>query len=304
MKKISLLQNTFFGAALLAAGCTSGVNELEIEEPGYVLSELQQKPGFQRCSTVEPTAAEKNAIEAKTAERASQNSSLTAAAAATGATINVFFHVVNKGPSVTDGNVTDKMIADQIAVLNGAYGGGGWKFVLKTTDRLTNASWFNNCQTTSVLNAMKYKLYQGSADDLNIYTCGPTNGLLGRSSFPWDFDDLNPELDGVLLLHSTLPGGSAVPYNLGDTATHEVGHWLGLYHTFQGGCAGGDSVSDTPAESSPAFGCPTGRNTCTATGNDPITNFMDYTDDACMTSFTGGQATRANNYFKTYRAGK
>jgi hypothetical protein len=75
-----------------------------------------------------------------------------------------------------------------------------------------------------------------------------------------------------------------------------------LLHTFEGGCSGsGDGVSDTAPEASNALGCPWGRDTCSGGGTDPITNFMDYSDDACMNTFSAGQIDRMDSTARTYR---
>ncbi len=298
------MKKVFVAAFVFASvGCSSMVNPVEIEQPGYQLSEIQQQPGFERCSTVEPDEATKAQIEAEIAPLLITRPGVSRQAVTSG-TINVYFHVVNNGSATSNGNIPDSWITAQMNVLNAAYAATGWQFALAGTNRTTNATWYANCYG-SAESAMKNALRQGTADDLNIYTCNPSGGILGYATFPSSYTS-SPKLDGVVVLYSSLPGGSAAPYNLGDTATHEVGHWMGLYHTFQGGCNGsGDSVSDTPAERSAAFGCPTGRNTCPSkAGNDPILNFMDYTDDSCMNQFSAGQDARMDAQFTTYRFGK
>ncbi len=134
---------------------------------------------------------------------------------------------------------------------------------------------------------------------LNFYTAEPGGGLLGWATFPFQMEG-DPDMDGVVMLHGTLPGGANAPYNLGATATHEVGHWLGLYHTFQDGCFGlGDEVDDTPAHSGPNFGKPADEdqphNLCPsepAGAECPIHNYMNYVDDDWMHEFTPGQKER------------
>lgn len=222
-----------------------------------------------------------------------------------GGVIPVYWHVIRRGTGTANGDIPASQITSQMNVLNAAYASTGWSFSLVATDRTTNTTWYTAGPGTTAQTQMKNALRQGGKGTLNIYSNSIGGGLLGYATFPASYAG-NPKDDGVVILYSSVPGGTAAPYNLGDTGTHEVGHWMGLYHTFQGGCAssttsGGDLVADTPAEKSPAYGCPTGRNTCNSAGNDPITNFMDYSDDSCMNTFTTGQDTRMDAQFTTYR---
>ena len=92
-------------------------------------------------------------------------------------------------------------------------------------------------------------------------------------------------------------------YDLGETLPHEVGHWLNLPHTFEGGCSEpNDGVADTPAQASPTSGCPIGRDSCPLPGLDPIHNYMDYSYDSCYTEFTPGQVLRMHDAWLMWRA--
>ncbi len=203
--------------------------------------------------------------------------------------------------STSNGYVTDQMVADQIQVMNDAYAGSGISFYLYHFARYQSSKYFSWDMQTRQEKAVKQYLNIDPAHVLNIYLQSPPGGILGWAYFPW----MAPEDHwghGLVIMWSTLPGGPAAPYNEGDTITHEAGHYLGLYHTFQNGCWGaGDEVDDTPAELWPAYGCPEGRDTCGSAGDDPIHNYMDYTDDYCMYEFTAGQSARMDWAVTTYR---
>jgi hypothetical protein len=261
---------------------------------------------FLKCGTKHPDEQTARLIDDANDRFKAQRKAETGSAERTGTVnVNVYFHVITNTSGA--GNVTDARIAQQIQVMNDSYSGatGGantlYRFTLVSTNRTANNTWYT-CTGGTCEQQMKTALHQGGAADLNFYTNGMGGGLLGWATFPSDYASA-PLMDGVVCLHSSLPGGSTANYNQGDTATHEVGHWVGLYHTFQGGCNGnGDFVSDTAAERSPASGCPTGLDTCrNKAGLDPIENFMDYSYDSCMYKFTAGQAARADALTLQYR---
>jgi hypothetical protein len=246
-----------------------------------------------RCAT--PGISREMAQAVDRAIAAARADGTIAAAPGGGISIPVVFHVIHNG---TEGNVSNALVNAQVQVLNQAFQGTGFSFTLQSINRVLNKRWFTGCYSNQ---NFKKDLAVDPAHTLNFYTCKPKGNILGYAYLPWSYPESNYH-HGVVVLYSTLPGGGAVPYDEGDTGTHEVGHYLGLHHTFEGGCtAPGDSVADTPFEASPAFGCPTGRNTCSQAGLDPITNFMDYTDDACMFQFSSGQSTRMSDSVATYK---
>jgi hypothetical protein len=223
------------------------------------------------------------------------------------ATVDVYVHSITDG---TTGAVTNTDIANQIQVMNTEFAGGeggantGFRFRLAGTDRTDNAAWFNAGPGTKDERDMKKALHRGDASDLNIYLT-TAEAFLGWAYFPSTYKT-KPWIDGIVIdwesmLHtSTVYAGR---YDLGKTATHETGHWLGLDHVFQGGCnAKGDHVADTPPQLLATSGCPEGQDSCTEPGLDSIHNYMDYSYDSCYNQFTPGQTARMQDQWNFFRA--
>jgi len=251
-----------------------------------------------RCGFENPSAAERMTIEAKLREfqRTAPLQGLTVPATKV---IPIHFHVITTNSGA--GDVLDAQLDSQIAVLNAAYAGSGFQFIKHGYSRTRNTTWYNGCANTSTERQIRKTLAVDPAHTFNVYTCGLGGGLLGRATFPSYYVE-SSYMHGVVILNASLPGGSANNYNGGDTLTHESGHYLGLYHTFQGGCtAPGDSVDDTPYEASAASGCDLGRDTCPAEGLDPVTNYMDYSYDSCMNNFSPLQRSRMQAQVAQYK---
>ncbi|MDF1808724.1 MAG: zinc metalloprotease [Phycisphaerales bacterium] len=230
--------------------------------------------------------------------------------------IPVVVHIIQTSGGT--GAMPDSRVHSQIEILNedfqalaGSNGAPGndaqIEFYLATEDengnpttgitRSTNNTWYNDGGAYYNTLAWDTNRY------LNIYTNNgggalgyvpdlPQGGIAGSNS------------DRVVILQTTFGRNAPFsPFNLGRTVTHEVGHYLGLFHTFNGGCTnsytGGDRIVDTNGESSPTFGCPGSRSSCG--GPAPFHNYMDYSDDICMNQFTVEQNNRMRCSLLNYR---
>ncbi|PFH48627.1 hypothetical protein AMATHDRAFT_86967 [Amanita thiersii Skay4041] len=215
-------------------------------------------------------------------------------------TLNVYFHVIAADITMEAGWVLYSQIIKQMQILNDAFSNTGFTWKLVSVDRTINAEWFYNvtAEAYDLQLSMKKTLRKGTTPaDLDVYTVGfPKSDTNGYSTYPWN----KGENDGIVILHASLPWGAKRGYNLGQTLVHEVGHWGGLYHIFEGGCDGqGDMVNDTPPQARPFGGCPMGMDTCKGGGEDPIHNFMGIT--SCRNQFTPGQMARFKVMMAAYR---
>lgn len=244
--------------------------------------------------------------------------------------IPLVVHVLHNGEPIGSGpNITDAQVLSQVTVMNEDFrrmvGTPGYntdpdgadvevEFVMaqRTPDGCpTNGiNRVNICQDgTDQADVQFWKTQTIWDRDLymNMWSSkyvGDLTTILGFAQFPGG----SANTDGVSAGHTYFGSSDyddgtfalSPPYDKGRTMTHEVGHYLGLLHTFQGGCGGGDQVADTPAVDDPNYGCPTGHQSCGTV--DMIENYMDYTDDTCMNIFTNGQKARVQAILASSRS--
>jgi hypothetical protein len=298
----------------------------------FVSSLMAQSNATRNCGTMEhlkkqqlldPTLKSKmDLIEAQTATFV-KNANLNKTSAAV-VTIPVVFHVVY---ATSAENITDAKCIEQLnqlnldfaklnrdtnlipAVFRNIAADTKIQFCLAQRDPngAVTTGIIHKATTVTTFNFDDKVKYTASGGDnawptssyLNIWSCNLGGGLLGYAQFPGGAS----ATDGVVILYSSIGSmnspGTATPYHLGRTATHEVGHWLNLRHIWGDANCGDDFVNDTPTQQTSNSGCPSFPHvTCSnGTNGDMFMNYMDYTNDACMNMFTTGQTTRMNALF-------
>lgn len=274
---------------------------------------IKNEKAYRQGDPTELTDKQVRRMERQTAQKIAARPGLEAAPDARfDIVVPVAVHTIKPGKNARN-EVGLKKARQAIRIMNRGFDGGqdssaaetNFRFKLRSYDVTVNRSWYTAAADSPTDKAMKRALHKGDAGTLNVYFNRPTTEeftLLGYATFPQNYK-ANPKLDGVVIHIESNKGGDFAPFNRGDTITHEVGHWLGLYHTFQGGCTPrNDYVSDTALEAGPNFACVKGTETCTGDSRkDPIHNFMDYSPDGCMYKFTLGQNNRMVLHWRAYR---
>lgn len=297
---------TFLLSNQLMAQRTCGTMQHLADHPAHAQSLLQEEQAIQQWIANQP-----------------ENS-------ASVVTIPVVVHVVYNSAAE---NISDAQIYSQIDILNNDFrrmnadtvntpagflpvaADCGIEFCMAATDPNGNATTgitrFQTSQTSFSTNDGVKSASTGGVDAwntseyLNIWVCDLSGGLLGYAQFPGG----SASTDGVVCDYEYFgdTGTATAPYNLGRTATHEVGHYLNLRHIWGDSNCGDDFCSDTPEHSGSNYGCPSYPSTSSCSGNgaygDMFMNYMDYTDDACMNIFTLDQKARMLATLNTTRSG-